>query len=282
MTSTNRKVIVVTGASRGIGLAYVRHIVFLSKLDFQFDIVMTASKEQPLMAEFDKLLNEINENGLNHRLLPIVADLSENVIESCRKIKEKIIETFESKIDTVLFNAAVLTPLKKVSNMSDDDYKELEKLFSVNLLSVIKLANELIPMMNIIDGKFFFMSSGAALKGMSACTGYCVSKAGLNMFCQTLALENPHLFSLAISPGPVETRMQQFIRNYGHTEMSANDYNYCIMLHQDGKLNNTELLAAKFINACCLLAPREWNGEYLHIKDEKAINLINQYEKKFC
>ena len=55
------------------------------------------------------------------------------------------------------------------------------------------------------------ISSGAAINTYTGWGNYSISKAALNMMMKVYAIENPKTHFLSLSPGPVNTSMQDFI-----------------------------------------------------------------------
>ena len=185
----------------------------------------------------------------------------------------------------VVFNAGLIEPMVRVAAMSDADFEPLRRLYDVNVLSVIKLASELIPLMHrsiarlpLLEPKFIFVSSGAAVSATPAWTGYCSSKAALNMISKTISHEEPSITCISLSPGPVATDMQQTIRQKGAEHMRQGDHAKFCRLHEEGKLVTTEQ-AAEFISALVAHAPRSLSGEFVRIDDERVRVVVDTYRR---
>lgn len=108
------------------------------------------------------------------------------------------------------------------------------------------------------------MSSGAATKGYAAWGAYGSSKAALNSLSQHVAVEEPDITSVAISPGRVDTDMQKELREKGAPgiAMSEKDYAGFKTAFEEGKLNKPEW-PAHVIARLAVGAEPELSGKYL-------------------
>lgn len=107
-----------------------------------------------------------------------------------------------------------------------------------------------------------FVSSGAAVAAYTAWGAYGSSKAALHSFATHLAVEEPEITSLSISPGRVDTDMQRILRAEGKDAMKASDYAGFASAFESGGLLKPEQPAAVFA-AVVLTPPRELSGKFL-------------------
>jgi NAD(P)-dependent dehydrogenase (short-subunit alcohol dehydrogenase family) len=105
-----------------------------------------------------------------------------------------------------------------------------------------------------------FISSGAATGAYTSWGAYGSSKAALNSLVQHVAVEEPDMTAVAISPGRVDTDMQKELREKG-TEMSKNDYETFNTAWKEGKLIKPEQ-AGRIIARLSLDAKPELSGKY--------------------
>lgn len=282
-TDSPRKVIVITGASRGIGLTVLKHFALSPywSANGGLDIVMLAGHAEPLMTEHNNLQILIQQNMLNTRLLPFVADLAGDTNKSCEKIATQVHNVFGPRIDSLILNAGLLEPLRRIQNFTSEDFYKLQQHFHVNVLSQYKIIADLLPALKqSTHPRIVSLSSGAALKPMVGWSAYTVSKAAVNMLIQNVALEEPGVTAVAVSPGPVESSMQQLIRHHGSPEMDADDYEYFSGLHQRGELTKEED-AAYFIAAAAMAIPKQFSGKFLRISDGEAQTLTQTYRQAY-
>jgi len=74
------------------------------------------------------------------------------------KVKELAILTF-GRIDGVVVNHGVLSPMTRLENSSIEEWK---KLYDANFFSALALTKETIPHLRTSTGRIVFVSSGAA------------------------------------------------------------------------------------------------------------------------
>jgi len=178
-------------------------------------------------------------------------------------------------VDGVVINHGVLSPIARLEDASLDEWK---KLFDVNLFSALALVSGLkqkgvasankppkvkatIPHLRAPHGSVVFVSSGAALKGYTAWGAYGGSKAALNSLAQHLAVEEPLIATIAISPGRVDTEMQAELREKGAGVMSETDYAGFKTAFDEGTLTKPEWPAAVIARLSLGTKP-ELSGKY--------------------
>ena len=186
-----RKTAVITGASRGIG--YELALTLAAAGDRVFAI---GRSETDLL----KLQSFFSEN-----ITPIVADITS---EAGRL---KILETIDGiKIDYLVNNAAIVTPLKSLEQYSD---VEVENIFNTNIIAHIKLTNALVPYFP--QGRILNITSVAADCAIPNLSGYCITKAAMNHWTNQLQIELSKFFISVASviPGEVDTKMQRNLRD---------------------------------------------------------------------
>lgn len=192
------KYFIVTGASKGLGKAIVNRL--LETNNKVFGISRTSNQEH-----------------LNNGVVYVNVDLSntESIVGTIKSIISDI--KINSNDEFYLINnAGTINPIKTIENT---DVKSLIKNINVNLTSLMVLSSEFISSLENFDGKkrILNISSGAAKRPVAGWNIYCSAKAGVDMFTQTVALEQnsknfpTHL--MAIAPGIMDTNMQEEIRS---------------------------------------------------------------------
>ena len=219
---TQRKVVMITGASRGIGAATARKFAING-----FDIVLCYNKSQD---EAFMLQREL-ESKYGVRVLVLQGDLS--VSKNCKDITSKAIKMF-GKID-VLVNNAGISFTNLLIDTTDED---IDYVLSTNLSSVIYMTREVIKsMISPGVGKIVNVSSMWGVSGASTESIYSASKAGIIGFTKAMAKE-VGLMNInvnAVAPGVIMTDMCKHL-----SEETLEDLKNSSSL---GKLGRTEYVA---------------------------------------
>jgi len=189
----NRK-IVITGASRGIGRA--------AALRF------AEAGDQLILTGFShpEKLREVREMALKAGaplILPFVGDLSRP--EEIKRLFEDVKNTFGAP--DLLINNAGISLVGLVQDLSDE---ESLRLFSTNLLSVIRASKEAVRLMlPKHSGRILNISSVFGTVGASCEAEYSAAKGGIDSFTKALAKElAPSGIAVnALSLGAISTEM---------------------------------------------------------------------------
>ncbi|XP_050353617.1 3-oxoacyl-[acyl-carrier-protein] reductase FabG-like [Nymphalis io] len=189
--SFSGKVVIVTGASSGIGAAAA--LLFTKECA---DLTIVGRNE----AKLNTVTAQCEEIG--KKPLVIKADVS--VDDDAAKIINQTIEKF-GKIDVLINNAGIVA----MGTIMDGTFLEqYEKIAKTNLRAIIKLTTLAIPYLIKTKGNIVNISSVSGQKATNIVFGpYGLTKAGLNFFTNCAALElAPHGVRVnTISPGPVYT-----------------------------------------------------------------------------
>ncbi|HAJ69834.1 MAG TPA: 3-oxoacyl-[acyl-carrier-protein] reductase [Alkalibacterium sp.] len=187
----NKKVVIVTGSSRGIGKAIASS--FLK--DGHTVVVNGRSEFKPELLEYF--------NGLGGKAHPIIGDISDETF--VKKMIKETKKTFK-KID-VLVNNAGLTKDNLLIRMSEEDF---DATLSVNLKGTFFTAKEAAKvMLKQRSGHIINISSVVGTTGNVGQANYAASKAGVVGFTKTIAKElAPRgVVANAIAPGFIESDM---------------------------------------------------------------------------
>lgn len=187
----SRKIVLVTGASRGIGRAIAERFY-----EDGYFVIGTATSP----AGVEMLEEWLQENGAA-RLLD-VNDVS--AIES-------LFDDIESSYGAVevLINNAGITKDNLLMRMSDDDWGAV---IGTNLGALYHLCKRAIkPMMKARTGRIINITSVIAQMGNAGQTNYAASKAGAEGFTRALAREigSRGITVNAIAPGFIKTDMTE-------------------------------------------------------------------------
>ncbi|KAJ1922006.1 hypothetical protein H4219_000353 [Mycoemilia scoparia] len=251
MASKTLPVIVVTGASRGLGKA-VCH-----KLASQGANIVGVARSEKLLSELKDEIEKINPECT---FVPCAGDLSDG--EIAKRIVNTAVEKF-GRIDGLVNNAGALEPVKKIANCSVEEWK---RHFDINVFAVMDLTKEALPYLRKSRGRTVNISSGASTRVYQAWGAYCTSKAALNMFSACLAAEEQQIVSVAIRPGVVKTEMQTTVYNEGAKNMDPSEYQKFQKLHDESGLLPPEIPGSVIANLV-LNAGRELSGRFLSFDD---------------
>lgn len=242
ISMASSKVIILTGASRGIGLAAANYL-----LEQSHKLVVVARSEPPLR-ELEKQYPE--------QVAVLAGDLSD--LSFGDKAVGLAIDRY-SRLDGVIVNHGVLDPVKRVADSTAGEWRAA---YDINFFSAIALAKAALQPLRQSKGCMIFVSSGAAANAYPTWGAYGSSKAALNHLAMTLASEEKDITSIAIRPGVVDTEMQRDIREKHHAAMDASDVKRFAELKSSGGLLKPEQpggVMAKLV----VDAPKELSGKFL-------------------
>ncbi len=187
------KVVLITGASSGIGRATAR--LFAEKGG---NIVAVGRNEN----ELETLRREIfDEKGL---LTAFTADISDAT--QIDDLYDFMTENF-GRID-VLINAAGILKNGTIENTSLKDWDET---MNVNLRSVFYMTEKCVPHLAKTKGNIVNVSSVTGLRAFPGVLAYCVSKAAIDQLtrCSALELASKGIRVNAVNPGVVVTNIHK-------------------------------------------------------------------------
>ena len=158
----NRK-IVITGATKGLGLAIARKFVAAG-----FDVALCARSESDLAAVNHTLSGlQVNEQ---QKILTIKCDISKK--EELKAFADEVLQRF-GKVDVLVNNGGVFLP----GQIYKEEEGLLEKLIETNLYSAYHLSRWLLPdMIKRNSGHIFNMCSVASIKAYPNGGSYSISK----------------------------------------------------------------------------------------------------------
>lgn len=166
------KVVVVTGASSGIGEAMAREY---SKLGA--NVVMAARRED----ELRRIAQDIEAQG--GKVAYAVCDVTKE--EECKHLMDVAIERF-GRIDVMICNAG----LSMRALFDDCDLGVLHRLMDVNFWGTVNCTKYALPWLQLSHGSLVGISSVAGIHGLPGRTGYSASKYAMTGFLDTIRIEN--------------------------------------------------------------------------------------------
>ena len=187
------KVVLVTGASRGIGKA-IATLFAESGAQVAFTYLSSVEKGQTLEKELSA--HGIKAKGYR-------SDAS-NYQES-EDLVNAVVEDFGA-ID-ILINNAGITRDGLLMRMSEEQWDEVMRVNLKSVFNLTKAATK--PMMKARSGSIINLTSIVGIKGNAGQANYAASKAGIIGFTKSVALElgSRNIRCNAIAPGFIETEM---------------------------------------------------------------------------
>jgi len=178
------KVIIVTGAGSGIGLASARLFASLGA-----KVVMAARSYDVLQQEAAKMPNPDD-------ILCVKTDVS--VEDVCRNLIERTVERF-GKIDVLVNNAGI--SMRAMFN--DLDLQVIHRLMDTNFYGTVNCTKFALPYLLQSQGSVVGVISIAGFNPLPARTGYSSSKYAIRGFLDTLRVEHlyDNLHVMVFSPG---------------------------------------------------------------------------------
>ena len=192
------RVIMVTGAGRGIGAAaaktFAAHgapVLLLGKtegnLNQLYDEIEAAGHPQPVVIPFNL------ETALPHQYDELAAT----------------IEAEFDRLDGLLHNAAIIGPRTPLEQLSGDNFM---RVMQVNVNAMFMLTSTLLPLLKLSeDASVVFTSSSVGRKGRAYWGAYGVSKFATEGLMQTLADEVEGVAPVranSVNPGATRTGMR--------------------------------------------------------------------------
>lgn len=188
------QVMVVTGASRGIG-----YQTALQLADLGAHIVAIART----VGGLEDLDDAIKENGGSATLVPL--DLTD--YDGIDRLGAAIFERW-GKLDGLVANGGILGVLSPLGHIKPNDW---EKVMNVNVTANWRLIRSLDPLLRQADAaRVVFLSSGAAWKCKPFWGPYAVSKAAVEALAKVYAGETRQtkMAVNVVNPGATRTAMR--------------------------------------------------------------------------
>ena len=188
----NFKTAVITGASRGLGLALARALAsdgYTLVLDARDGrAVRAAAAGLPRGTRVTALRGDITDPAHRAELRQAAEDLGG---------------------PSLLINNAGTLGASPLPALADYPIGELRDAFEVNVLAPIALTQLLLPGLRRLGGAVLSITSDAAVEAYAGWGGYGAAKAALEQACNVLAAEDNTVRVWWVDPGDLRTRMHQ-------------------------------------------------------------------------
>ena len=192
------KVIIVTGASRGIGEAIALKLAE-EGAHIAFSYISSEDKAKILQEKLQSL-------GIRAKAYKSNA----GIFHECEEMVNEVLKEFGT-VDVCVNNAGISKD-NLLLRMSPEQWDEV---ITTNLKSVFNMTKQVIrPMMKARKGSIINMSSIVGMRGNAGQSSYAASKAGIIGFTKSIAAElgSRNVRCNAIAPGFIETDMTNYLK----------------------------------------------------------------------
>jgi NAD(P)-dependent dehydrogenase (short-subunit alcohol dehydrogenase family) len=180
---------IITGASRGLGLALARELA-----GRRWRLVIDARGATELARAAQELAAATD-------VVAVAGDVSD------AWHREALLAAAGERLDLLVNNASILGPSPQPA-LVHYPLAVFERVYAINVLAPLALAQLAIPALPD-GGRIVNVTSDAAVEPYEGWGGYGSSKAALEQLSAILAAEHPSLRVYAVDPGDMRTRMHQ-------------------------------------------------------------------------
>ncbi|MDJ0591369.1 MAG: SDR family NAD(P)-dependent oxidoreductase [Pleurocapsa sp. MO_226.B13] len=207
LTGIDRANALIVGASQGIGLGFVEALLSQNNIERVFATYRNPETAGKLLA-----LQEQYKDRL--KCLQVDITQESQIAEGVKQIQESVPQLHLAIYCVGVLHEGDLTPEKSLRQIKAEN---LIYSFQVNSIGAVLLAKHLMPLFNKKECSIF--ASISAKVGsigdnrLGGWYGYRASKAALNMFLKTTAIEYsrrcPKTIVVALHPGTTDTRLSR-------------------------------------------------------------------------
>ncbi|XP_031626587.1 uncharacterized protein LOC116342921 [Contarinia nasturtii] len=183
------KVILITGASSGIGAAAAEFFAKQGSL-----LALVGRNEE----RFSKVIDKIKESGVEAEPLVILADISVDY----ERIISETIERY-GRLNVLINNAGFAIPGTIESTRTED----FDSIMSTNVRGTFLLTQLAVPHLIATKGNIVNVSSICGLRTFPSLLAYCMAKAALDHFSRIVAIDlaAKGVRCNAVNPGVIDT-----------------------------------------------------------------------------
>ena len=230
------KAYIITGTSKGLGKAIVEEIMATESAPRLYCLSRNVNEDLISTAA----VNDIDMDYISYDLKDLmgIQEIMKDIIGELVLVKEELEGIY------LVNNAGVVGPVKAIEHVEPEG---LITNIHVNLIAPMLLSSAFIKLTKplTIEKRIMNISSGAADHGFYGWSAYCASKAGVNIFTETVGIEQSYqdhgVKILSLAPGIVDTGMQEEIRQA--TEEEFRDVGRFVAFKENGDLMHPEVVA---------------------------------------
>ncbi|SDX59973.1 short chain dehydrogenase [Modestobacter sp. DSM 44400] len=252
------RIALVTGGGRGIGRATA-----LALAEAGATVAVLARS----VDEVERTVDELRAAG--HRAAGASGDVADAaaLADALHRLTGQL-----GNIEVLVNNAGVSWPVGPTATI---DPEQFAQAVAVNLVGPLRCIRHVLPgMLEAGWGRIVNVTTGAANPpGMPRAAAYSASKAGLNQLTVNLAAElaGTGVTVTAVDPGPVDTAMQDYMRDQPAEVIGDRVHGMFQRFHAEGRLNHPTQPA----NLITALAAGEVTGEIVAVGSDLAAELVN-------
>lgn len=183
------KVILITGASSGIGAACAIHLAKEGAL-----LALVGRNEE----KFAKVTESIKESGVETEPLVILADVSTDA----ERIVSETVEKYD-RIDVLINNAG----FARQGTLETATLEDYDAVMGTNVRGLFQVSQLALPHLIASKGNMVNVSSVCGLRQFKNFLAYCMSKSALDQFTKCAAIEfaEQGVRINAVNPGVIDT-----------------------------------------------------------------------------
>ena len=252
----NGKVVVVTGASSGIGEAMAREYAKMGA-----KVVMAARRED----ELKRIADQIREAGgeVAYAACDVVKE------EDCKHLMQVAVDSFGG-IDVLICNAGI-----SMRALFDDcDLKVLHRLMDVNFWGTVNCTKYALPWLQKSRGSLVGISSVAGLHGLPGRPGYSASKYDMTGFLDTIRIENlkKGLHVMTACPGFTASNVRFSALTADGSQQGETPRNEAKMMTPEQVAHIVERGIRRRKRLCLM----EWEGRGTHLLKKFCPSLVDK------
>ena len=253
MPVTDRRVVLLTGASRGIGAHTARWLA-------------AGGAHLALVARDANALSRVGDDARERgvEVLELAGDIT--TAGAAERFVAAVLDRF-GRLDSLVNNAGIAGPVGHVATV---DLQQWRRTLETNLLAPIALIQATASELRKRAGTVINVTSEVADVASESIEPYAGAKAALRHLSRTLADEEPQLTVIAYDPGPTDTELMAEIRGQSTATMTPTLSAAYHDLYESGSLVQPHD-TARILAWLAISAPKAWSGRTIDHKETEAV-----------
>jgi NAD(P)-dependent dehydrogenase (short-subunit alcohol dehydrogenase family) len=168
----NKKIVLVTGGTSGIGLGTIEYLLEQGK----YEVISVSRGNKNISLVKEKLGEKANQ------IVFLYGDISKE--EDCKKIYNEI-ESKYGKLDGLVNSAGII----KLGGIEEQTLEEWNNAININLTAIFLLSKILLPLLKKGSNTSIVNISSMSSERAGGSIAYCASKAGVDMLTKYMGQE---------------------------------------------------------------------------------------------